>query len=264
MVNVNVYQARRAAGPVMGAIGPMNKVKVAAMSLSASSRDGNDAPYLEWHGLDHLPQQYEIPGLLYGQRWASTPECRAARLVQSDRFEPTNHVVQYLFGEPVAQAVDDWFTLGAHLHEVGRFPFRLPAVMLGAFDVVECHAAPSAAVTAEIVPYRPNRGMYLAVETPAEPGVQTPWSADHVERLLAIDGVAGVWTFAANTLRTDRFDRGGRGAAVVYLDGDPVEVASPVSDVVRERWTKTPVTPELGAPFVSVRPWEWDRFGHPG
>lgn len=242
----------------------MNKVKLATMSLSASSTDGDDAPYLEWHQLDHMPQQYEIPGLLYGQRWASTPECRAARSMQSERFEPTNHVVQYLFGEPVAPAIDEWFTLGAHLRAVGRFPHRLPAVMLGGFDVVSCHAAPSALVTAEVVPYRPNRGMYLVIERPDDASAPAAWTDAHVERLLAVDGVAGVWTFATGTVRPDRLETTPMSVAVCYLDGEPVSVAGPVAEVVNERWEHAAVTPEFAAPFLSVRAWEWDRFSKPG
>jgi hypothetical protein len=241
-----------------------NKVKVAAMSMSASSPDGDDATYLEWHQLDHMPEQYQIPGMLYAQRWASTPECRAARAAESERFTPVNHLVQYLFGEPVEQAIDDWFVLGAALHRVGRFPHRLPAVLLAAFDVVSCHAAPSALVTDEIVPYRPNRGVYLVVERPADNGSSCPWSPEHVARLLAIDGVAGLWTFAANAeLRADRFDPVHYDAAVCYLDGDPVITAEPIGQLVTERWDGTPVTRELAAPFVTMRAWEWDRFRNP-
>jgi hypothetical protein len=244
---------------------PDNKVKVAAMSLSASSPEGDDAPYLEWHQLDHMPEQYQIPGLLYGQRWASTPECRAARAVQSERFNPTNHVVQYLIGDPPEPVIDEWFELGAELGRLGRFPHRLPAVLLGAFDVQTCHAAASALVTDEVVPYRPNRGAYLVVERPDDFAAPLGWAAEQVERLLGIDGVAGMWTFAASpTLRPDRFDQTGYLASVCYLDGDPVTVAPAIADVFAERWAAVPVTPELAAPFETVRAWEWQRFSRPG
>jgi hypothetical protein len=242
-----------------------NKVKVAAMSMSASAPDGDDSTYLEWHQLDHMPEQYQIPGLLYAQRWASTPACRAARIVESERFAAVNHVVQYLFGEPVAQAIDDWFVLGARLHEVGRFPYRLPAVLLGAFDVVSCHAAPRAQVTDEIVPYRPNRGAYVVIERPADDGAPCGWTPDQVKELLAVDGVAGLWTFAANAeLRADRFDPVHYQVAVCYLDGDPVAAARPIGDIVTARWDGAAVTPELAAPFESMRAFEWDRFRNPG
>ena len=46
--------------------------------------------------------------------------------------------------------------------------------------------------------------------------------------------------------------------------GEPLDVAGPVSDIVLERWKDVPVTPELAAPFVSVRAFETDRFRHPG
>ena len=69
----------------------INKVKVATFSLSASSPDGDDTPYLEWHQLDHMPEQYQIPGLLFAHRWASTPRVpRApARCRRSASNRPT-------------------------------------------------------------------------------------------------------------------------------------------------------------------------------
>ena len=158
------------------------KVKFGVFSLSASAADGDDSRYLRWHHLDHLPQQYEVAGLLYGQRWVSTPECLALRPVQSERFEPVNHVVHYLFGEPVAQAVDDFFAFRDHLIEIGRFPEWLPNRLVSGGEPVEVHAAPSASVTAEVVPYRPNRGAYLVIEQCDPPGDSARWSAEHVER----------------------------------------------------------------------------------
>ena len=244
--------------------GTIEKVKLAAFSLSASSPDGDDAPYLEWHQLDHMPEQYQIPGMLFAHRWASTPECRAARAVETERFRPTNHVVHYLFGEPVATAIDEWFTLGSHLYKVGRFPHHLPPVLLVAGNLVAGYAAPSALVTAEVVPYRPNRGMYLVVELPDDPSAPPAWAPEHVERLLDIDGVAGMWTFNWSTLRPDRFDGNGYTMTVCYLDGDPVVVAKPIAEVLADRWEHTPTTPELAAPFMTMRAWEWDRFANPG
>jgi hypothetical protein len=47
-------------------------------------------------------------------------------------------------------------------------------------------------VTAEVVPHRPNRGMYLVVELPDDPGDPPPWAPEPVDRLLDLDGVAGM------------------------------------------------------------------------
>jgi hypothetical protein len=239
-------------------------VKFGVLSLSASSESGDDSEYLRWHQLDHMPQQWEIPGMVLGQRWVSTPECRAARTVEDDRFAAVNHVVHYLWGEPLAQSIDDFFTLGADLYKVGRFPHRLPAVFLGGFDVASMHAAPSAQVSADVVPFRPNRGMQLLVEYPKDGDGATTWRDEDVAEALATDGVAGMWTFAPGALRLDRFDTTGASAAVLYLDDDPVTTAARLEPLHRARWSRDAIAPALAAPFAALRPWEWDRHGNPG
>jgi hypothetical protein len=202
--------------------------------------------------------------MLYGQRWVSTPECRAARVVQSERFEPVNHVVHYLFGEPVAQVVDDFFALRDHLIEIGRFPERLPNRLVSGGEPVEAHAAARALVTADVVPYRPNRGAYLIIEqtNPASEGAR--WSPDHVDALLAIDGVAGLWSFAPTTLRPDEFSKSGYSVSVCYLDEDPLSTAQPIAAVLAQRWQGTAITPAFAAPFVSLQPFDYERHRQPG
>ncbi|MEX1008159.1 MAG: hypothetical protein WD271_10000 [Acidimicrobiia bacterium] len=239
-------------------------MKLGVFSLSASSADGDDSRYLRWHHLDHLPQQYEIPGMLFGQRWVSTPECRATRAVQSERFEPVNHVVHYLFGEPVAQVVDDFFALRDHLIEIGRFPERLPNRLVSGGEPVEAHAATSALVTADVVPYRPNRGAYLVIERVDAANEGGRWSPVHVRALLAIDGVAGLWSFAPTTLRPDEFSKSGYSVSVLYLDQDPVRVAKPIGSVLADRWEGAAITPAFAAPFVSLQPFDYEQHRQPG
>jgi hypothetical protein len=234
------------------------KTKLGVFSLSASSPDGDDSRYLRWHHLDHLPQQYEIPGMLYGQRWLSTPACRAARPVQSERFEPVNHVVHYLFGDPVAQVVDDFFALRDHLIEIGRFPERLPNRLVSGGEPVETHAAASASVTADVVPYRPNRGAYLIIEQTSPASEAARWSPEHVDALLAIDGVAGLWSFAPTALRPDEFSKSGYSVSVCYLDEDPLGVAKPIGAVLSERWERAAIKPAFAAPFVSLQPFDYE------
>jgi hypothetical protein len=239
-------------------------VKFGVLSLSASSETGDDSEYLRWHQLDHMPQQWEIPGMVLGQRWVSTPECRAARTVEDERFTAVNHVVHYLWGEPLAQSIDDFFTLGAHLGKIGRFPHRLPAVYLGGFDLASMHAAPSALVSADVVPFRPNRGMQLLIEYAADGQGGTRWCADDVAAVLATDGVAGMWTFTPGSLRLDRFDTTAASASVLYLDDDPVATAARLEPLHQARWARDGIVPALAAPFSALRPWEWDRHGQPG
>ncbi len=185
-------------------------------------------------------------------------------MVQTDRFVPVNHVMHYLWGEPLAPSIDDFFTLGAHLYEIGRFPHRLPAVMLGGFDLVATHADSTPPVTPEVLPFRPNLGMYLVIEAPEGDAGPTAWSADDVDALLAVDGVAGFWHFNPGALRTDRFDPSGFSAPVIYLDDDPVATAARIEPVLTTRWAHDGIAPAFAAPFAAMRPWEWDRHGQPG
>ena len=137
-------------------------------------------------------------------------------------------------------------------------------MLLGAFDVVDCHAAPSAQVTPEVVPHRPNRGVYLVIDQPDDPSAPPAWSPEHVDQLLALEGVAGMWTFRSGTVRPDRFDQSGYHAAACYLDGDPVDVAGAVSKVVSDHWNDVATVPQFAAPFVAIPPFGWARFGNPG
>jgi hypothetical protein len=241
-------------------------VNFGVISLSGSSETGEDSEYLEWHQLDHMPQQWEIPGLVFGQRWVSTPECRAARAVQTDRFAPVNHVMHYLWGEPLAPSIDDFFTLGAHLAKIGRFPYRLPAVMLGGFDLVATHADSTPPVTPNVLPFRPNDGMYLVLEASDRGEGPTAWASDDAAALLAVDGVAGFWHFNPGSLRTDRFDTDGFSATVCYLDGDPVATAGRLDPVMADRWKREAITPAFAAPFSALRPWAWgwEQHAQPG
>ena len=56
-----------------------NKVKVGFFSFTEITDPTEHHSYNEWHMLDHMPEQYPLDGIAYGQRWVSTPACRAAR-----------------------------------------------------------------------------------------------------------------------------------------------------------------------------------------
>ena len=211
-------------------------VRACVISLSARSAEGADAAYLEWHGLDHLPEQYSIPSIVHGQRWVSTPECRAVRASGDAALDATDHVVQYLFGDPVAPALDRFFALGAELREAGRMPLRLPPVELAAYALAEQE---SRLVRPGVLAWRPCRGVYLIV---SEAPVAVP----------AADGIAGVWRYEGGSFHARLRDTSGRHLTVCYLDGDPAEVGAAITSSL-----SGPAL--LGAPFVSVIPYEWAR-----
>ncbi len=240
-------------------LGRPNRARAGVFSLAQASPDGPqaDADYLRWHLLDHLPEQYRNDALVHGLRWESTPACRdrrAARTAVSPdaaRFEPVHHVTHYLFADPVDQALEDFLALGSELAALGRYPVRLPGVMLGTYDVAEVAAAPRVRVSPPAIPWRPTRGAYLVIEpAPAASGAEV---AEHLDRLVATDGVAGAWRFSPSDRRPDRFDAAGLAVTLLYLDEDPVAVAPAVEAVLDAAWQRWGTAPALAAPFQTVR-----------
>jgi len=247
----------------------MNRVKVGFFSLSGRSTTGDDRPYLEWHQLDHMPEQYQLPGLVFGQRWASTPECRAARVAEVADWVSIDHVVSYLMGEPVDATLDDFLTLGQRLADMGRFSHRLPSVYTGGLLLLETHAAPGALVSPEVVPFRPNRGVQLVVEEPADQD-REGWDAylqrAHAEvmpELMSVPGVAGAWVFATSPAirRRPNFKKGRYRMTLYYLDDEPAVVAGRLAEPLRRSWKDGGTRPLLAAPYESMMRWDWGRFG---
>lgn len=244
----------------------MNRVAFGYFSMSRpGAGDGLDRDYLRWHQLDHMPEQWQIPGIQWGQRWASTPRCRAARVAEEGEWSTLGHLVSYLMAEPIEQTLDDFFSLAGRLREQGRFPFMLPSLFQGALRLLETHAAPRALVSPEVVPFRPNRGVYVSIEEPADSGGWDAYQQDvHREtlpELLALEGVAGAWVFGtAATLRPREIYTAGRyRVTLFYLDEEPAEVAGRLGEALRRSWTSS-TRPLLAAPLESMMHWDWDRF----
>ena len=242
------------------------RVELGYFSLSGHAAGGDDRPYLEWHQLDHMPEQYRLPGMVLAQRWAATDACRALRVAAGEPWPAVEHVVCYLMGQPLEATVDGFLALGRQLAEAGRFPHHLPSRYRGGLRLLEAHAAPRVLVSPEVVPFRPHRGIYLVVEAAtggrARDGYQRRTHAETVPAALAVDGVAGIWIFATSPdLRRDNFSEGDRRITVCYLDGDPVEVAGRLEPVLRPAWEAAPGPPLLAGPYEAVVRWDWERFG---
>jgi hypothetical protein len=259
----------------------MNKIKVGVFSLSHHATSGDDRPYLEWHQLDHMPEQYLLPGLLFAQRWASTPACRAARAAEVDDWAKVANVVCYLMGNPVDETLNEFFTLGRALAEMGRFSQALPSQFLGGLRLLEAQAAPRTLISDDVVPFRPNRGIYLVVEeldtsaAPAAPAASAARAArdDYLQRvhtevlpaLISVPGVAGALAFGTSpAIRRPTFTPGAFRITACYLDEDPATVGEHLGPVLERLWKDAPVRPLLAAPFESMMIWDWDRFGPAG
>ncbi|MBV8461754.1 MAG: hypothetical protein JO368_00565 [Acidimicrobiales bacterium] len=249
-----------------------NRVKVGFFSLTHSSPTGDDSPYLTWHQLDHMPEQYRLPGVVAGQRWASTPDNRQVRAVATEGWSSVQHVVCYLMGEPVDPTVDAFLSLGRELAEVGRYPVAMPNQYRGALRLRQARAAPRVLVSDAVVPFRPHRGIYLVVEGARDGGSGDVGGVEEfgalgdlpdesMDALLETPGVAGVWVYATSgDLRRSMFSPGDLRITVCYLDDDPNTVAGRLGDLVG-RLGHDGSRVQLAAPFESIVRWDWE---HPG
>lgn len=225
-----------------------NAALYAFISFSGRDPDGRDAEYIEWHSLDHRPEQYRLAELRHSIRLVSTPACRKARAASAAPYDDVDHVMNYLFTGP--ESIPGFNDLGGALNVGGRMPHRLPSITFHTADLVGKIAAPRAVAGADVIPWRPALGVYMIIER----GHSSP------ANLVDVPGVAGVWWYHANKSPAP-YDKDGTGLQVTYcyLDADPVEVAARLSDIVKARWASGEVEGLLAAPFYAVVPFEWSK-----
>jgi len=249
----------------------VNKVKVGFFSFTEITDPTAHREYNEWHQLDHMPEQFPMRGTAYGQRWVSTPECRAARLVDGELLAPAHYMTLYLFTDPVDETLQEFMDLGQQLRALGRFFDRRRACMSGPLQWLDGHAAPRVLIAPEALPYRPNRGVFVFVEEPnPDAGVGDldawvrRWHEETVDEWVAVPGVVGCWSFAtAPRLRNAGWSTGNRRITVTYLDDDPLTVAGKLGPLLEARWQGAPVTPVHAGPYETVVPYQWDWFESP-
>src|SRR5579864_2585896 len=124
-----------AAGGGRAGLRAMGKVRIGFFSFTEVTDPAEHRSYNEWHQLDHMPEQYPIQGVAYGQRWVSTPACRRARAVDGAPLTAVHYMTLYLMGEPVDATLEEFRALGERLHAVGRFHEHRRARLSGPFVV---------------------------------------------------------------------------------------------------------------------------------
>jgi hypothetical protein len=218
------------------------------LSMSAREQSGRDADYLEWHSLDHRPEQYRVAGLRHSIRLVSTPACRAERAASSERYDAVDHVMTYFFAE---HAAFDRFRVLSEALTGARRPFRLPSVYAAYFELAGKIASRNAIVGADVLPWRPARGVYILIERDAQPP----------NTLANLDGVAGIWWYRAG-LSPERCHSDNTGLQVSYyfIDDDPIDTARRMRQPLKERWASGEGIPLFAAPFHVLVPFEWDRY----
>jgi len=219
------------------------------VSMSARHPDGADGEYLEWHSLDHRPEQHRLAALRSSLRLVSTPACRAARAVSHPHLDAVDHLMTYFFAE--TSGFKGFAELSAALHDAGRMPYALPPVERGAYEVRETRAAPRCRIGADVLPWFPASGVYVLVEQ----------GDAHVGELVDVPGVAGAWSaVAVPSDPSVAAAEVGQRITYCFLDVDPVAIAGELAPVLERRWRDGRVTPLLAAPFHTLVPGEWARY----
>ena len=217
------------------------------VSMSAREPSGRDAEYLEWHSLDHRPEQYRIAGLRHSIRLVSTPACRAARVFSDSRFDAADHVMTYFFAADAA--LDQFNVLSAALGGERR-PFRLPSVHASYLDVAGKIAAPKAIAGADVMPWRAARGVFLLIEK----------NAASPAPLVDVAGVAGIWWHVGADVPGAFSDNTSLQFSYCFVDEDPVTTARALREALQSRWSAGEATPMFAAPFYVLVPFDWNRY----
>jgi hypothetical protein len=233
----------------MGSDMTAGKVRVGFFSFTEITDPAEHRSYNEWHMLDHMPEQFPISGIAFGQRWVSTPALRARRAVSDPALDPTHYLTCYLMTEPLDATLREFYEHGRALGEVGRFHRHRRALLSGPFAVEGGDAASRVMVRAEAVPYRPHRSIYVVVEDAA----RAADGAQHRNALLEVPGVAGAWTFGPH-------DRGPAEAriTVVWIDEAPDATAGAISSIESGRAADAGVS--FAGAFDVITPWQWNWF----
>jgi hypothetical protein len=184
------------------------------LSFTEVTDPASHVEYNRWHQLDHLPQQFTLDGVLFGQRWVRTPACRQAEVAAGPLLEACQYVTLYLLRD--AAVVPAFMDLASSLRSEGRFFEARRAHLAGPFSVAGRVAAPRVQVTADVVPHRPSNGVYVVVRSAGGGG---PFGLG--ETLLAQGSggdegdVASVWDFEGPLEGEARYQ-----VSLAFIDGD--------------------------------------------
>jgi hypothetical protein len=148
--------------------------------MSGRHPDGRDADYLQWHSLDHRPEQHRLATLRTSFRVVSTPACRAARAATDQRYDAIDHLMTYLFTD--VAGLPGFNELSIAMARAGRVPYLLPLVERGVYRLDGMLVAPRIKIGADVLPWWPTKGVYLLVERGRAPPTD----------LIDVSGVGGV------------------------------------------------------------------------
>jgi hypothetical protein len=240
--------------------------------------------YNEYHQLDHRPENLALPGVLHGDRWVCTPECARVAFHADPVFADVHYLVNYLLLDPVQRATDEWLELSWSAFQQGRRPEAGLAErpFLGWFTPFQTYVSPRVRVSADALPFRPVRGVYVTISAiengdPIEIQRALAWDDQvRVPTLLERTGAAGAMAHLSDPTAARPFstsagsevfnDRPNLRLHIFYLDEDPLTFAAEVH-ARTTAWRADGETPDTGvltplfsSPFYTIAPWEWTWF----
>ncbi|MFC0865832.1 hypothetical protein ACFHYQ_26390 [Sphaerimonospora cavernae] len=237
--------------------------------------------YNAWHQLDHRPENLALPGVIHGDRWVRSPDCRAAGTAD-EWLREADYMAMYWFAEPAKQSIKQWRELGDTTLQQGRRPDLewTSRPLMGTFRPVRGYVHPRVRISAAALPFRPHTGIQVfvtAVDDANGPQAETlfDWyDRVRIPQLLGTSGVAGAWSFRSETVSVAGADGSPQPLTdstiriiLCYLDAEPVEVAREMA--AREPgWTAAEPPPAgaarervlLASPLRTIQPWQWDWF----
>jgi hypothetical protein len=204
--------------------------------------------YNAWHQLDHLPEQFTLDGIRFGQRWVCTADCQKARLAVSPLLAPCHYMTLYLMRD--AEVLAEFFALARTLREAGRFFEDRRAHLSGPFEVIDRWVSPHLTLSAGALPFRPCDGIYVVAGPPVDGAA-----------LVAHDGVTGAWAFADHPAPDHPTRR--RHITVAFVKGDLLRTAATLGQwcLQAARSAAPPAAPlEWAGPLEGIDANHWNWF----
>ncbi len=250
----------------------------AFFSFTEIPKAADHRAYNAWHQLDHRPENLLLPGVLWGERWVRSPDCAAAGTAPDDALARLHYLNMYWFKDPADEATAEWSTLAERSFHWGRRDdiHLANRLLMGFFRPIKGYVNSRVLVSADALPFRPTRGIYVSVSRIDEPRTAAAetlfrwYDRERIPDMLNCRGAAGAWSFASESTFSSALDLSGGTSptstriVIVYLDEDPLDFVADLASRPGDPQLAAAETTLLAGPLRTIIPWQWDWFDQPG
>ncbi|HEY2300852.1 MAG TPA: hypothetical protein VGH66_03115 [Acidimicrobiales bacterium] len=243
-------------------------------SFTEVPNSGDHRAYNAWHQLDHRPENLLLPGVLWGERWVRSPDCAAAGSGSDPALKNLHYLNMYWFRDPVDDATAEWSALAERSFHWGRRDdvHLANRLLMDFFRPIKGYVNSRVLVSADALPFRPTRGIYVTVtrvDEPRSPEAETLfrwYDRSLIPAMLECRGAAGAWTFASESTFAAPLDLSGNPSpsstriVIVYLDDDPLVFAEDLALCQGDAQSEAAETLLAAGPLRTITPWQWDWF----